>query len=116
MDKRVGPLLDKSGCGFNSGLPGNVYDSTLTCSRVPVVVHFIFNTIDEDGYFPGGFACEEHKDGPPKDLIKMQHPVEPFCTLPGSNWDLELNECVMPLEYYEKELLGEVMNTDLVSI
>jgi hypothetical protein len=114
MDNRVGALRDRPSCGYNSGIPGESYDPSLDCDALPVVVHFMFDTLDEEGLHPGGFGCEEHKDAPPEDLVKMRHSVDVFCTLSGSIWDFELNICIMPLEYYEEQLLGEVIKTELV--
>jgi len=110
MDNRVGPLRGKPSCGYNSGMPAISYDDKLDCDVIPVVVHFMFNTLDKDGLHPGGFSCEEHKDIPAKDLILLKHDVDVFCTLPGAEWDIELNVCVMPLDYYEVQLLGEIID------
>jgi hypothetical protein len=109
MDKRVGPPRDKPSCGYNSG---STYDPNKDCNATPVVVHLMFDTIDDEGYYPGGFGCEKHKNSAPDDLIKLKHNINLFCTLPGSIWDFELNECIMPLEYYEEQLLGEVIEVE----
>jgi len=112
MDKRVGPPRDIPSCGYNGGVDDD-YNPNLDCNKTPVVVHLMFNTIDEEGYYPGGFGCEEHRNAAPNDLILMRHEANSFCILPGAIWDFELNECVIPLDYYEEQLLGEVIKTEV---
>lgn len=93
-------------CGYNSGSNDN-FDPTLGCNNLGDI-HFRFD-MDENH---GGLTCSGHRPYIPNYMISHEHQIDTFCVLEGSVWDFELNLCVMPLEYYEKQLLGEVISVE----
>jgi len=106
MDDRVGPMRGWNGnsCGYNSS-PN--FESEYECNKSPVTRHFMLNTLDGQGFYPGVLACQQHENSISPELIKMYHPFGLFCTKEGSLWDFELNECVMPLDTLERAFFGE---------
>jgi hypothetical protein len=103
MNPLIGPELEYGfGCGYS------IRSSTgeTTCGRQPVVRHFLFDYRDEEDLQPCGFACEQHVDIVPPEVIYMYHPVGIFCQDPKSAWSFDTNECTVTIADFEMALFG----------
>jgi hypothetical protein len=79
-------------CGFGldddlCGLPGDF--------------HLLFEQPRDGEVTIPGVACINHIDVARQLGVWMEHPIMPNCQMPGSAWDIERNECIVPQDFLQ---------------